>query len=187
MWKDEAPTALNPVEEQEENELVRGAPPQMPSGCLFPSQMPVLGWEKGTCPLGGFSLCLEQTLTLWLLQCVTVALFSEREGAKAPSVLQHLGPCSHSPEPCSLGSSPRKRAWASRAVPHPLPAQPGVSQRSQVSAPQAKGKKHASAGSTCCLASWNRCSRSSPCSRHPGVPCRLSCTCTHSREEGCRD
>lgn len=111
MWKDEAPTALNPAEEQEENELGCGAPPQMPSGCLFPSRMPVLGWEKGTCPLGGFSLCLEQTLTLWLLQCVTVALFSEREGAKAPSVLQHLGPCSHSPEPSGAapGSQPGLR------------------------------------------------------------------------------
>lgn len=97
-------------------------PPQKPSSCLFPSRMPVLGWEKGTCPLGGFSLGLEQTLTLWLLQCVTVALFSEREGAKAPSVLQHLGPCSLAPEPCSLGSSYGKHAWASRAVLRPLPA-----------------------------------------------------------------
>lgn len=33
---------------------------------------------------------------------------------------------------------------------------------------------------TCCLSSGNWCSHSSPCSRCPDVPCRLSWTCTHS-------
>lgn len=33
---------------------------------------------------------------------------------------------------------------------------------------------------TCCLSSGNWCSHSSPCSRCPGVPCRLSWTYTHS-------
>lgn len=33
---------------------------------------------------------------------------------------------------------------------------------------------------TCCLSSENWCSHSSPCSRCPGVPCRLSWTYTHS-------
>lgn len=33
MWKDEAPTALNPAEEQEENELACKSPPQSPAAC----------------------------------------------------------------------------------------------------------------------------------------------------------
>lgn len=37
---------------------------------------------------------LGRVLTLWLLQCVTVAWFSEREGRRAPSALQPLSCCS---------------------------------------------------------------------------------------------
>jgi len=37
--------------------------------------------------------CPEHVLTLWLLQCATVAWFSEREERRVPSALQPLGCC----------------------------------------------------------------------------------------------
>ena len=43
--------------------------------------VPALAWAR---PPSQLCLCLEQTLTLWLLQCATVASFSGREGRKRP-------------------------------------------------------------------------------------------------------
>lgn len=57
--------------------------------------------------------------------------------------------------------------WGTAASPFPCPG--------SLAHPQC-----AAVGCTCCLSSWKWCSHSSPCSRYPGVPCRLSWTCTHS-------
>lgn len=66
-----------------------------------------------------------------------------------------------------------------------VPMHAGARQAATPSCPAPKEGWHiqgAAAGCTCCLSSGNWCSRSSPCSRCPGVPCRLSWTYTHSRD-----
>lgn len=68
-------------------------------------------------------------------------------------------------------------------VPHVLPCTPpcppwSQHPRAHILAPKQR-EGNISVGCTCWF-SWNRCSHSSPCSIHPGVPCILSCTCTHT-------
>lgn len=73
--------------------------PALHSGLNPSAQLPVQGcvWlQEG----------LEQILTLWLPQCVTVAWFSEREGRKVLSVLQG-GHVELAPEPCSHALFPQ--------------------------------------------------------------------------------
>lgn len=48
------------------------------------------GGRRQELPLPAAEEGPEQVLTLWLLQCVTVAWFSERQGRRAPSALQSL-------------------------------------------------------------------------------------------------
>lgn len=66
---------------------------------------------------------------------------------------------------------------------HPQPGVPLHAGAQQPAPSPAQDHWHiqwAAVGCTCCLSSWKWCSHSSPCSRYPGVPCRLSWTCTHS-------
>lgn len=109
MWKDEVCTALNPVKEQEKNELVCRIP-QKPHSCLFPHCVPVLGWEKGTCPFQGSSLCLAQAGSSWALsvQESLVHVAAELQGSRAlpsaPPPQPEPEALSHMPKPDQHGS-----------------------------------------------------------------------------------
>lgn len=88
-----------------------------------PPRLPVQ-WQELPLPVAEEGL--EQVLTLWLLQCVTVAWFSEREGRRAVSALQPHSHCSRGGH-TELASQPRsctRRTLFCTGCLHPSPSPP---------------------------------------------------------------